>query len=279
MELNFKYLIILNLILMKSICLIEKKEPTKKISTISKESTSKGSPLYKYSFVKFPFKKKHQNKNKEEVDADSENPNSTNPPEIHKPDDSKEEIIVTPAREIENPEGPLEKWIFMMKDCTIEDIAKREGEKMNPSAKEPVIEILEYDKETGKYEVPSDDGVENDFFYDPVSKIIRDDTDSLTFGFKIDNHFIDRGNIEVVNKTEIRSIFHTAIFQSGTYKGMNVEMEIHDSTDKKGNVIMKINCMQQFVRKEYVENERNKFAGRKAVKVMLGLWLLFSLKY
>ena len=242
-----------------------------------------------YKFPSFPFKGVHQDKSKynETTPESPENgkgtPDTNNPPVNAAVDEEGNVLDSAPLHKEEPPNDDLERWIFETKDCTIVSVAKKKGEEKENA--EPIpIEILQYNFDTSQLEAPPGLGVENDFYYDSVNHIIRDDNTTKPYGFKFHNHIISPHEVEMEDKISVKTWIHSNVMKHGDYYGTEVYLLTHDPNDPEKKPIFRIHCWQQLTRKEKVEKiEKGKkvdFEGVSGLKVVvMGLWLLLYLNY
>ena len=280
MELKFKFLGILLILISTATSIINKPKPeaatlNKKVASVYQKQVQQKK---KYHYIKFPFKGvKHDIGKYNEATGDSDNTNDTNDTnssEVKKPGEEKPK----PFRNVETPSDTLERWIVTIDNCEIVSVAKKKGEKDDPNQPKPEVEILKYDPETGALEKAEDGKIENDYYFDPSRNIIRDDTKGFGYGFKIAGHVISPQQLEVESKTELRSWIHPGVLSNGTFKGIEAYFLVfQEPSDEKP--VMRIRCEQILLRKEYLTQEEMNANSKKkwefiGTNVMSGLLIL-----
>ena len=271
MKLKFKIFALVSILLRYSNCAVQKQVTNKQVLETSDKDASQKESLekYKFPFAKFPFRGV---KNQILHFSDDTSKNSKVDPDKTK----KEEAKVENAKPFRNDEREdiLEEWWFNLDNCHVDKVAKKENEKENPKAPEPNVEVLLYDRETGEYNTSVNGGYDNSYHYDPLSKVLRDDTPDLGFGLKIGDHFIGRERIKIEDYKSVESIINANVLKGTTFHGMDADLVVYDKPGLDKKVMLKLKCYQTFLRKSQINSSVKSAAKWGVIWVMLGSWLL-----
>lgn len=273
MKLKFKFFALLSVLLRYSKCVVQKQIPNEPVVETSDKNSSEIEPLqkYKFPFAKFPFKGvKSQILN---FNVDTPKTKNVNPDQTKK--DEAKVNNAKPLKTYEHENG-LEEWWFNLDNCRIDKVAKKEGEKENPNIPEPQIEVLLYDRETGTYNTSVNGGYENAYHYDPLNKMLRDDTPELGFGLKIGDYFIERERLKIEDYQSVESLINLNILKGTTMHGMDATLVVYDKPGNEKKEMLKVKCYQTFLKKMPIVSSVKTTVKMMGIWVMLGFWLVLG---
>ena len=272
MKLKFKFITILCICLIESNCIIETKSATKDVSNETPLQKVKKSLADKqhYYYASFPFRRKSTKVKipKQNTESNTNSENNANSDSNIKPkgQDSETEF-----------KEPLEEWFMNLDNCSVVKVAKNPDEKQHKDAEDPHIEVLLYDKSTGEYSQSIYGGYEFAYYYDPVNNNIFDENPELGFGFKIDDKFISREYIGLVDIKQYHSVLQMRIIKGDTFGGMVSLYAIYDSVGPNKKIIMTVQCHEKFLYKTKNQKNSQKLFGTIWAIGLMGLGLFMSL--